>query len=1201
MKITILNRILLLLLSLFLVTGVFCDYISKSTVFNRNQIQNFNKQLNSKEVLATSTLMELKNRLSQYSIDSLANYPFANDDISYFIIQNKEFVFWSDNNMDAYCLIDKENSDWKYILLPNTHCLYRTLTSGTTKLLAVIKIKNSYPYQNQNLKNNFAIGFNTDNQLKIETGQKEDLLAVFSTNGKYLFSLKTNNKQATNSLLANIGITAYVLAFLLFFFLYATAPRLFKKKKITFRFFIYLLCGTSLFLGILLYYNLPNLLLLNNLWTAFQYASPPFLTSLTHLTLLTAFVLSTHYLFYFHVNSESLNRLSTKIISQIGLILNFTLLYYILHGLVYHSSIQLNIIHFNDFSLIGIYIHFLLLLWGAGLAMFFFKIHAAYNDQGKIKLAIYINSALCIILFVSNIILAPKIAIPLTLSYILFFTAFSAPFFITKKLNSYEQVALFAITYTIFFIGNTLYLENDKKYEKYKILAQNIYSNGGIENDKMADVLFEELDTQIQKDNKIAFLLQKKDSLVAANEYLNKVYLRGFWNKYDMRLNVAEVNSEKYLEYQQQMSNFGVRLNNTHFYSIESNKNNMTYLGTFAASKRTKTLYYFLEFYPRSQFKSYSYPNLLMADAPNIQKKLNIGIAKYEQNRLIYNSGELDFPSSRNWIPQNKSIFFTINFNQHINYIYGPTAKYCVVISEIQVNNLTNYLLYFFYTTIEHLIISWLLIWIYLIIFKKKYFKLGLVARFQYSFTILLIISFISIFYVSVNFIQNKYKEQQITDLESKKDYIQKSLQEKYYWNQDLNQINKQALNLDLQDLSYMYHTDIHIYNNKGVLVSSSQPLLFSKKILSNRMSPIPFFRMNTNMNQYEHIGKLNYLTAYTNFYNGDYLQIGFIAIPQFFSQAEIRSEIEDFLAIIINIYIIIISLTILLSLLIGKQLSSPLKILENKLKEMRIGRRNEKIEYKLNDEIGQLVVQYNLTVEELEKSAQLLAQSEREAAWKTMAKQVAHEINNPLTPIKLTIQQLLRMRKASDERFDDYFEKSTTLLIEQIDNLSHIASTFSNFARMPEANFITFDISEKLDAVIQLFTNNYEQIELEYLVQNGNYYIHADPEQMIQVFNNLILNAIQAIPSDKKGKIKINIQQVNDEVIIEINDNGKGIPEEAYDKLFVPNFTTKNRGMGMGLALTKNFIELAGGSISFNSKINEGTSFIVKVPTIKT
>jgi len=359
----------------------------------------------------------------------------------------------------------------------------------------------------------------------------------------------------------------------------------------------------------------------------------------------------------------------------------------------------------------------------------------------------------------------------------------------------------------------------------------------------------------------------------------------------------------------------------------------------------------------------------------------------------------------------------------------------------------------------------------------------------------------------------------------------------------------------------------------------------------------MPYFNANSNINQYEHIGKLNYLTGYIDFLNGDFTQIGYIAVPQFFSQDEIRSEIESFLTVIIHIYMIIIVLAIILSLFIGKQLSAPLIVLETKLKDMRLGRRNEKIDYTLNDEIGQLVLQYNRTVDELEQSARLLAKSERESAWRSMARQVAHEINNPLTPMKLTIQQLQRTKKMKDERFDDYFDKSSIMLIEQIDNLSRIAGTFSNFARMPEASFERVDVASKIHSVFQLFSNNNEHVEMYYEGVEHDVFVYADPEQLVQVFNNLIKNAIQAIPDDRNGEIKMTLTELDKEVIITVSDNGSGIDPSIHEKLFVPNFTTKTTGMGLGLAIAKNIIEISGGTITFSTTINEGTTFMVTLP----
>jgi two-component system, NtrC family, nitrogen regulation sensor histidine kinase NtrY len=225
------------------------------------------------------------------------------------------------------------------------------------------------------------------------------------------------------------------------------------------------------------------------------------------------------------------------------------------------------------------------------------------------------------------------------------------------------------------------------------------------------------------------------------------------------------------------------------------------------------------------------------------------------------------------------------------------------------------------------------------------------------------------------------------------------------------------------------------------------------------------------------------------------------------------------------------------------------------------------------------------------------LAKSERETAWKSMARQVAHEINNPLTPMKLTIQQLQRTKNIDDDRFDDYFIKSTSMLIEQIDNLSRIAGTFSDFARMPEAKFERIDINAKLRSVVQLFANNNEHIQLDYQVSDNEIFVVADPEQMVQVFNNLLKNAIQSIPNDREGIIQVRLNKTVEEISIEISDNGIGIENELSDKLFVPNFTTKSTGMGLGLAISKNIIELSGGRITFTTQVNEGTTFKVTLP----
>jgi signal transduction histidine kinase len=1181
---------------LCIMMGLVCNYLYDTSPGHAIRTAHFQKQLNRKENQATKTLDDLEQIIIHSSVDSLIHYPFADNDISYYVFnEDDEPVFWSDNNLDISTVFLPDSTGWQYVQLLNAHCVSRILTVEDKKIMALIIVKNNYPYENEVLTNNFAHGFDMDKQVRIVNGKSTDKHAVFSSKGNYLFSLFTPQTPVYNGTWSFTGFIFYALAFLFFLLLYVRTPFLIKKESLSLKHFGILATSVGIFTGLCLYFNFPHLLFWNKLFTPYQYASTPLLASISHLSVTTGYFLATICLFYFHVNTGSLKTSTGRIFLQIIFVLYFVLIYCLQRGLIYHSSIQLSILHFNNISPINLWAHFLILLWGIGLALLFFKTHTRYKTNHLLKQAFYIDMILSVLIAVLCFFVSPGDTIRIYISFTALCLIFYLPFILSGYKNIYGFMACWIFIFSAFLVWNSSIINNHKKEKKYQILAQNISINGNTENDRMADILLEDMDVRIKNDPVIGRLVSDTDSISAANEYLNKTYLRGFWNKYDMRLNAAQIHSKPYNIYKQYITNEGTKIKNTHFYIVPANENDMSYIGEFQAKTHgTDSVFFYMEFYPRRNFQSYSFPNLLITSAPNIQTQLNIAISKYENNRLVYSSGNLEFPPNAGWIPKTHSDFFQVVNKGLTHYVYVPDKSTYIVISEQQLNESVSYLLYFAYIFLIYFSVCSLLVWIWLRAHRKESYRLGFTAKFQYTFITLLIISFLLIFYVSVNFIQKKYQEQQIANLENKKGYIQKALQDRYYWNQGLSYQNTQTLDFDLQELSYTYHTDIHVYDNQGVLVGSSQPLIFNNSLIGKRIAPAPFFTQNAGLNQYEHIGKLKYLSGYTDFYNGDYLQIGYISIPQFFSQEEIRNEIESFLAVIIHIYLIIIILAILLSIFIGRQLSAPLIMLENKLKEMRLGRRNEKIEYNLNDEIGQLVIQYNRTVDELEQSARLLAKSERESAWKSMARQVAHEINNPLTPMKLSIQQLQRTKKLNDERFDDYFEKSTVMLVEQIDNLSRIAGTFSDFARMPEANFKSVDIAARLVSVVQLFAGNNEQIELNYQGPEKDIYVYADQEQLVQVFNNLFKNAIQAIPYQRKGKIQVILQAVEEQVIIDVTDNGTGIADEAHDKLFAPNFTTKTTGMGLGLAIAKEIIELSGGTISFTTRPDEGTTFTI-------
>jgi nitrogen fixation/metabolism regulation signal transduction histidine kinase len=263
-------------------------------------------------------------------------------------------------------------------------------------------------------------------------------------------------------------------------------------------------------------------------------------------------------------------------------------------------------------------------------------------------------------------------------------------------------------------------------------------------------------------------------------------------------------------------------------------------------------------------------------------------------------------------------------------------------------------------------------------------------------------------------------------------------------------------------------------------------------------------------------------------------------------------------------------------------------------MNEFRLEKRNTKIELKgASQEVALLVESYNSMIDELEESAVKLATSEREQAWREMAKQVAHEIKNPLTPMRLSVQSFQRNFDPSDPNATQKIEEYSKTLIQQIDTMSSIASAFSNFAKMPAQKNETLNVVKVLDLALDIFTEPY----IKFIPKEEEIIAKFDRTQLIRVVTNLVKNAIQAIKQEDNPMVLIDVFSIHNDVIITVTDNGCGIPEEHSNKIFEPKFTTKSSGMGLGLAMIKKIIETYGGSISFTSKENKGTTFKVTFP----
>jgi len=334
--------------------------------------------------------------------------------------------------------------------------------------------------------------------------------------------------------------------------------------------------------------------------------------------------------------------------------------------------------------------------------------------------------------------------------------------------------------------------------------------------------------------------------------------------------------------------------------------------------------------------------------------------------------------------------------------------------------------------------------------------------------------------------------------------------------------------------------------------------------------------------------------SSYTYIENFKFKPIGILGLPYLQDNTEQDEELKEFLNRLIIAYVIIFLIAISIAFWLSSYITKSIKSVSDRISKVQLGSRNEKVKVKsASKEINTLLEAYNQKVDELEESAVKLAKSEREEAWREMAKQVAHEIKNPLTPMRLTVQSFVRRFNPADENYKEKLQEFSKTMILQIDTLTSIASAFSNFAKMPTQNKEDLNVIEVVKHGLEIFREPY----IKYQPLQEVVMAKLDKIQLTRIITNLVKNAIQALADVENPLINVITKKENKSVIITITDNGKGIEELHKNQIFEPKFTTKSSGMGLGLAMVKNIIEAYKGTITFTSEIGKGTTFKVVLP----
>ena len=626
------------------------------------------------------------------------------------------------------------------------------------------------------------------------------------------------------------------------------------------------------------------------------------------------------------------------------------------------------------------------------------------------------------------------------------------------------------------------------------------------------------------------------------------------------------------------------------YYTLDPN-----YFGKIVVESRDsslqKTLYF--EFYKPIAPEGFGFPQLLQEN--NSKRPYDYSVANYRDGILVYKYGKYVYPS---FLSEQKGKDHDFNYAQgykHYTVYYGETDALVISMPRKDTSETTApFAVIFLCMIIPYLFVFWILQT------KEDKKSRNLRQRLQTIVLFTLTLSFLAIGPVSVLYMRSVYNKKTMSSQFETTRTLSLEMENDLDLTNMIGTTSRDHWTDILQHYAATFFTDLNLYSLDGMLIATTRPEINELNLQAPLMNAEAYQQMNNNKALYytheEHLGKGKYESAYIPMTDDKGKTLAYLNTPYFSSSTDLHKEIQKFVLTYINIILVLLGVALVLSLYVTKRLTQPLALIQNKLRNIKIDQKNEPIEWKANDEIGALVKQYNQLIVELEKSAAELKRTTAESAWRGVARQVAHEIKNSLTPMRLSVQMLQRNIE-NGKTSPEQTQRTANTLIEQIDALSDIASSFSQYAKLPENHPQPLDLVELVGNVVNLYDNT-ENISFSFNYdKTENHTYNGDKTNLNSAVSNLIKNAIQAIGSKPDGRITVSLLSSEKTFVISVKDNGKGIKEDDKGQIFLPNFTTKTGGSGVGLSLTYNIVQAAGGTISFESQEGKGAEFIITLP----
>lgn len=1154
--------------------------------------------------------LDITEKASDISLNSLLEIK-SQIGCELFFIKGDSVQFWTTNLISIEGLNPDKNTIHK---LNNGWYKSVVLKQNNRSIFALIPIKEEYNYNNEFLTESFNSEFDINSYYDISLEQGVN--NVWDKDGKFLFSI---HRIGTQNMMNNQIFILFVLFHLLLILLLIISKKLYEDfaDYIKPKWLRPILIIVDVFILWMLinYVKSPHILFESFLYSPFAFADQSHSSIANYFTNVMLLLYLIYVLF---TKRFFLDALFVKV-KYFGIVLLSILL---LIGLFFFERASISLFKNSlltyqfgqDFiASPGISTLIFLILSTLSLCLFFLA-QAFIFELKKLKLSkknyFILNISLSAIFLVSSFFITSYFFYISLLVFILLTTMWLIG---NSKLNAI-QLMFYLVLFSVYMSTLSAVILDEKEITDRKIIAEKLVGS----RDSLAEFEFLEIENNIYSDSELNDFLDQSLNDSIENIVIQKIedyFSKGSWKKYTPYITVCDstkvldIQPEDYLincsdYFKNFIAEYGELGSNESLIHLKSGTLNNAYIASFNFDLNNENLpdkQIFVELISEFIPEGVGYTELFADESYEIKGKdiINYSFAKYCDDQLIYKFG---------------SYFYSLSFAEYADNI---------VDSEVFDHNGFNHLVYK-YEDGNTLIISrplrkfwdriapfsyfFILFSLFVLTFsilvnispRVFHSPLSFNKRIQFSFTGIILFSFlvigaVTMFYI-VDLNNNKNKE----ILSEKAHSVLVELEHKLSSESSLPVEMNEYLNTLLKKFADVFFSDINLYDLDGRIIATSRPRIINEGLISPLMNPEAFQVLTDKKKllfiQNESIGDYKYLSAYLPFRNSDNQLIAYLNLPYFARQSELQKEITTFLVALVNIYLLFFVIAIIIALFISRNMSKPLELIRNNIAKIKLGETNEKINWQRKDEIGTLIKEYNWMIDELSKSADLLAKSERESAWREMAKQVAHEIKNPLTPMKLSVQYL---KKRWDDKLPDWDEQLnhfTNTIVQQIDTLSEIASAFSDFAKMPNKKTEAVDIEDVIRKSLGLF-KEHKNLKTSFDFQIKGSLVAGDKNQLLRVFNNLIKNSVQAIGRKKNGEINIHIKVQVAKCLIAIKDNGIGIPTDETEKIFSPSFTTKTSGMGMGLSIVKSIVLDTGGKIWFESESNEGTTFFILLP----